>query len=258
MNGQTRVLVVDDNPDLLGTFSLILKRKGYDVETAEDGMVAVDKLQTHNFDVVLMDVIMPRMSGIEAFYKIKDINPEVKVIMMTAYSEEEKLKEVADNGVYCTLRKPIELSQLMSILNEATSQPVILVVDDDGDLCFTLTRALELKGYKVISAYSGEEAIKASRGTNCRIALVDYKMPLMDGLETYLKLREANSKLSAVMMTGYRDEMGKVVEEALGNSAIDYLYKPFAPEQALAIVNRLSKNHISGANNGQQKQYTAG
>ncbi len=58
MRDRTRVLVVDDNADLLNTLSLILKRSGFSVDTAEDGLSAVDKFKTQAFDVTLMDIVI--------------------------------------------------------------------------------------------------------------------------------------------------------------------------------------------------------
>ena len=96
MTDQLAILVVDDNEDLLETFSLILKRRGFHVETAGNGATAVDRYKEHSFDVTLMDIVMPEMNGVEAFRKIKEMDPEASVILMTAYSEEE-LIQIAKN-----------------------------------------------------------------------------------------------------------------------------------------------------------------
>lgn len=258
MKEQVSVLVVDDNVDLLDTFSSILKRKGYQVETAADGVIAVDKIQARPFDIVLMDVIMPRMNGVEALRRVRELNPAVKIIMMTAYADEGQLQEALNRGAYCALHKPVNIAQLVELIGEATVSPLVLIVDDDSDFCRTLARALELQGYKVESAYNGEEAISISRKKKCQIALVDVKMPFMDGLETYLRLREINSSLAAIMMTGYGEEMNNTVEKAMLNSAVTCLYKPFDPSQALALVGKLSGHRVYGGKNGGQGKYTAG
>jgi len=117
---QPSILVVDDNADLLSTFSLILKRRGYNVDTAEDGPSAVDKSKKHHFDVILMDVVMPGMNGLEAFQRIREISPGARVILMTAYYDEEELRKALNEGVYNAVRKPINIAKLIELIKEAT------------------------------------------------------------------------------------------------------------------------------------------
>ena len=115
----------------------------------------------------------------------------------------------------------------------------ILVVDDDDDICQTMTKTLELEGYRVLAAGSGEEAIKIARERPFQIAFVDVKLPLMNGLETYLRLKEINPGIMTIMMTGYREEVGHLVDKALAASAASCLYKPFDPSEALCLVTQL-------------------
>ena len=145
------VLIVDDNEDLLDTFSKILKRRGFYVETARNGAGAVDKFKEHSFDVTLMDIVMPRMDGVEAFRKIREMHPEAAVILMTAYSEEELIDMVRDEGAHGVIRKPIRVDQLIELIKKAADSQPILVVDDDADICRFLTNVLELQGYQVLS-----------------------------------------------------------------------------------------------------------
>ena len=111
MTNQASVLVVDDNEDLLDTFSLILKRRGFNVDTAENGLSAVDKFKSRHFDVTLMDIVMPEMNGVEAFKKIKEISPGATVILMTAYSEDELISMALDEGAHRVVHKPIKIDQ---------------------------------------------------------------------------------------------------------------------------------------------------
>ena len=241
MMDQTSVLVVDDNEDLLDTFSLILKRRGFDVDTAPDGVVAVDKFKTGHFDVILMDIVMPEMNGVEAFRRIREINPEAKVILMTAYSEEELIEMALNEGAHCVIHKPLRIDRMIKLIKEATLSGSILIVDDDEDILQTMTRALELEGYQVLAADSGEEAVRIAREKACRMACIDIKLPLMDGLETLLRLKKINPDIVTIMMTGYRDEVKDTVEEALADSAITCLYKPFDPLKVLDLVNQLGE-----------------
>ncbi|MFA5317351.1 MAG: response regulator [Dehalococcoidales bacterium] len=237
MTEATKILVVDDNADLRDTLYLILKRRGFDVDRAGDGRAAVDKIENQHFDVVLMDIIMPDMNGMEAFRKIREIDRKVKIILMTAYYEEEELKTALNEGVYQTVHKPVEVARLIEMIKEAAKNPQILIVDDDPDFCYTMTRTLELKGYPVMAAGSGEEAIRLAGSFPFQVAFVDVKLPQIDGLDTCLQLKDINSDIVVIMMTAYREEVGDRVEKALASSAATCLYKPFDPAKAMYLVS---------------------
>lgn len=130
MNDKTTILVVDDNEDLVETFAIILKRRGYEVQTACDGVAAVDKFKEQNFDVTLMDIVMPDMNGVDAFKKIRQIQPEASIILMTAYSDEELIRAAADEGVTCIIQKPIRIDMLIKLIDETAGNEPILFVDD--------------------------------------------------------------------------------------------------------------------------------
>jgi CheY-like chemotaxis protein len=117
MSQEPTILVVDDNEDLLETFALILKRHGFSVETAASGAAAVAKFRQHNFDVTLMDIVMPEVNGIEAFRRIKEIAPDASVILMTAYSDADLLRAARDEGARCILNKPISIDRLIQLVN---------------------------------------------------------------------------------------------------------------------------------------------
>ncbi|MFC1909276.1 response regulator [Chloroflexota bacterium] len=235
------ILVVDDNEDLLETFSLILKRRGFNVSTAENGVAAVDKYKAQHFDVTLMDIVMPKMNGVEAFRRIREISPGATVILMTAYSEEELIRVALEEGAHRVVNKPIRIDQLIELIKEAAQAQPILVVDDDEDICKTLTRALEMEGYQVLSAGSGEEALSLAREKSCQLAFIDIKLPHIDGLETYLRLKEINPNITIVLMTGYRDEVKDALEKAQAASAITCLFKPFDPLEAVGLAGRVGE-----------------
>lgn len=233
------VLIVDDNEDLLETFSLILKRRGFNVHVAGSGAAAMDKFRAHPVDVILMDIVMPEMNGVEAFRRIKEINPKARVILMTAYSEDELVRVAMNEGVHRVVYKPLKVDRMIEMIRQAALSKSILIVDDNADIRQTLSRALEMEGYETVTAASGEEALATVRDRSYQIAFVDIKLPLMDGLETYLRLKAVNPNLVAIMITGYRDEVKDVLDRAMAASAITCLYKPFDPSSAVSILNRL-------------------
>jgi CheY-like chemotaxis protein len=131
MNDKTTILVVDDNEDLLETFAMILKRRGYEVQTACDGVDAVDKFKEQNFDVTLMDVVMPEMNGVDAFKKMREIQPEASIILMTAYSDEELMQTAKEEGVHLIIQKPIRIDKLIEMINETAGNQPILIANDN-------------------------------------------------------------------------------------------------------------------------------
>lgn len=239
MRERASILIVDDNEDLLDTLALILKRKGFAVDTAEDGLAALDKFKSHCFDLTLMDIVMPRMNGVEAFRHMREINPGARVILMTAYYEESQIDRAMEEGAYRAIQKPMDVAHLVDMIGEATMKPPILVVDDDPDFCRTMTRMLEMKGYRVYGTGSGAEAIRIAREVGCQLAFIDVRMPIMDGMETYQGLKEVNPELVPIMMTGYREEMRQLIGKSQVASATTCLYKPFNPSQVMQLVSQI-------------------
>jgi CheY-like chemotaxis protein len=238
MKPQANILVVDDNKDLLTTFALILKRKGYIVETAEDGVKALEKFTAHHFDVVLMDVIMPQLGGIDALHKMREYDPKAKVILMTAYCEESQLQKVLKEGACGALYKPINIPKLMEMIGEVTRDPSILIVDDDDDFRYSMAQMLELHNFHVITAISGEDAIRIARQRIVHIAFVDIKMKAMGGLETSIKLKEIRPDMVIVLMTGYREEANPIIAQAKENGVVTCLYKPFKMAELRQVVSQ--------------------
>ena len=251
MTDELAILVVDDNEDLLETFSLILKRRGFHVETAGDGIAAVDRFKERNFDVTLMDIVMPEMNGVEAFRKIREMDPEASVILMTAYSEEELIQIAKKEGAHQVINKPIRIDQLIDMIKEAATEKPILVVDDDADICETLTKVLRLDGHHVVTAGSGEEAVEIAKETTCKMAFIDVKLPNIDGLETFLRLKEIDPGILTVMMTGFRNEVKDALDKAQEASAITCLYKPFDPSKAADLVRNAGKKRKKTVHNNE-------
>jgi len=118
--GDATILVVDDETDLRDMLKEQLQTMGYKVFTAGDGLeaVAVYSENKDEIDLVLMDMIMPNMDGKEAFYKLKEINSEVMVLIISGFSKDEKANEILKNGAFGFIKKPFELEELSKIIYE--------------------------------------------------------------------------------------------------------------------------------------------
>ena len=244
MNGTQRkphVLIVDDDLDFARSTALILKRKGYAVSIATDGLAAIQQVQAIPFDVVLMDIRMPGLDGVETYQRLKNTHPDLVVVLMTGFAEEERVQAGLCAGALAVLTKPLNVEQALQLIESvvARRQALALVVDDYPESCVILTRLLKRKGYAVACAESGEQAIALVQQHRYQIIFIDLKLPTIDGLQTYLAIRALDPNVTAVMVTGYRDEMDALVQAALQNSAYACLQKPFDIAQVLALVEEI-------------------
>ncbi|RLI21847.1 hypothetical protein DRO45_01745 [Candidatus Bathyarchaeota archaeon] len=115
----------------------------------------------------------------------------------------------------------------------------ILIVDDDEDICRTLSLILEEKGYEVDAAHTGKEAIEKSKTKVYNAALLDIKLPDMEGTELLTAMRETSPKMIKIMVTGYPALKNAV--EALNKGADAYLMKPVNPEKLIKTLEEKLK-----------------
>ncbi len=116
--GKGLVLLVDDEPSLRTVGAKLLKRIGFNVITAKDGVDAVQiyKEKGSEIGLVLLDLTMPRMNGEEAFKELRHINPDVRVILASGYSQEDIAPKFAGKGLAAFIQKPYTLGKLREIL----------------------------------------------------------------------------------------------------------------------------------------------
>ena len=119
MSDRKRIAIVDDDRDMVGTLRDILELHGWETLASYDGAEAVTLSEQEDVDLFLMDVRMPRMSGVEAWHAIRSRQPEARSILMTAYAPPEALALTPDEGVVRVLRKPIAIPELIEALEQA-------------------------------------------------------------------------------------------------------------------------------------------
>lgn len=113
------LLIVDDDTGHLAMLQTLLKSWGYNVEAANDGREALAKCKIRAFDLVLMDIRMAQMGGIEALKLIKDYNPAIPILIMTAYSSVDSAVEALKAGAYDYLTKPLDMDMLRLSIERA-------------------------------------------------------------------------------------------------------------------------------------------
>ena len=117
-----RILWVDDEIDLLRPHILFLQEKNYDVETANDGSDAVDKVKENFYDIIFLDENMPGMTGLETLTEIKSVSPNVPVVMITKSEEENIMDEAIGSKIADYLIKPVNPKQILLSLKKNIDQ----------------------------------------------------------------------------------------------------------------------------------------
>lgn len=133
-----KILVVDDDAELRSNLREVLAGAGYQVECAASARDAIAKAGEQGFDVILLDYMMPKMSGIEALVFLKKLLPRAKVIMMTAFATVEKAVEAIKKGASDYVSKPFKVKDLLTtirrVLEEAKFEDDMKALDVDQTL----------------------------------------------------------------------------------------------------------------------------
>ncbi|MFL7792536.1 MAG: response regulator [Anaerolineae bacterium] len=231
-----RVFIVDDDQDFAKSLALLIEGRGYQVELAFSGEEAIAKFREQDFDITFMDVRLPGKSGTESFLEIRKFKPSARVVMMTGYSVEQLLEQAVEHGAWGVLDKPIDVHQML----ERIKPDGILVVDDDADFVESIKNLLVDEGYTVFAATNGQEAIDRIRSNSIDILILDLRLPILSGLETYLELKRIGHAVPTLIVTAYFDDYTDDVNKLQSLSVSGILRKPFDPRDLLVAVERLA------------------
>ncbi len=230
------IFIVDDNKDLAQGMAMLLELEGHKVTQAYSGEQALEIFKQEDFDITFMDVKMPGMNGVESFFEIKKIKPQAKVMMMTAYSVKELLQQALDGGAMGVLNKPVKLETVQEVLESVKPAGIILVADDDVDFVSSLEMNLSHCGYTVLSSHDGEQAVEQVLDNRVDVLILDLRLPVLSGIEVYMKLRKLNKSLPTLIVTGYAKEEAEAISSLKALSVAGCLVKPFPQEVLLKAI----------------------
>ena len=132
MEKQKSILIIDDDEGMLRTLNYILTDKGYEVVTLSSGFEAIELTKERSFNVILIDIKMPGMNGVEVFKEIKRFSPETNIMMITAYTMHKLVGEAKKEGVQIILPKPLDLDEVISHIDGFKSDKLLERDDDLG------------------------------------------------------------------------------------------------------------------------------
>lgn len=240
---QGKLLLVDDNEEFLDSTRDVMEHEGFHVVTATSGEEAVRIVASAQFDLVLMDIRMAGMNGVEALVEMKRNHPDLKVIMCTAYIVEDLIRKALEQGAFAVLNKPFEMGLLLNTMDSAmlgSHRGRVLVADRDRRLCSDLATALGSHGHQVTLTHDGEEAVKKASSAQFDILLLDVKLPIFGGLDVHRLVKKAQSGAYATIITGFSQEMDTATQQALKREqGLLSLIKPLDQAQLLELLDSI-------------------
>ncbi|TSA58147.1 response regulator [bacterium] len=253
---KVKVLLIEDDETARNLLKRVIDKEGYETLVASDGYEGVNLFRSEKPDIVITDMQMPRINGMEVMHTIKDISPSTEVILITAYADYDTAILALQQGALDYLRKPVDLDQLILSLGRAMEKiierrkinidPSLLILDDDKNTRDRLARTFEKEGYEVFTGANGEEGIELFSQNKIDILLVDIKMPKKDGIEVLHEAKKVSKDCEVIMMTGYGDENSAI--QAMRNGAINYIRKPIDLDQlGLAVRKAADKQRLQRA-----------
>lgn len=250
---QYRILIADDSKAMRLIISRALKRVGCEVEEAENGAVVVRKALAHPPDLILMDIVMPVMNGLEAMRMLRSypVLRGTPVVILSSNGRPADVQDALASGAHSYLKKPIKDDQLVShlfdvigsnqekaLVQKSLKACCVLIVDDSRLIRNTVKRVLKELECELIEAQNGKEAYQLAQKYCPNLILMDINMPVLDGLDATRLIRKdpnlKNTKIIALTSNTQLKDFGT----ALSAGMTDYLIKPFDKDQLLERVKR--------------------
>ena len=232
-----QVLVVDDDVMMARTLAEILELQGWEADVAHDGHMAVEAAAMRPYDVILMDVKMPGMNGVEAFQAMKAARPGVKVVLMTAYAAQELLARAEHQGVLRVLSKPVDVRALLAFLAGVLSRrrPVLLV-DSDRAFLRTLSDALALSGFETVMAEGLGDAVRLLNEERPAAILLHMHLGTASARDAVLAVHRRSPQAALILYSGRPGAESEIDGEVPREYVHTYLQKPFAVEDVTGVL----------------------
>lgn len=245
------ILIIEDEVALSSVLKSKLEKEGYTVEVCEDGEEGYNKLQEWEPDLILLDIVIPKMDGYKVLEKMKEEGINIPVIIISNSGQPVEIEKTKKLGAVDHLIKtqfePKEvIDKVFSYLNEKKGQgkqqkteakkdengendldTKVMVVEDDSFLRDLITRELSKRGFTIYEAVDGEKAVDYLDKINPDIVLLDIILPAIDGFEVLQKIRDHDNKeikeVPVLMLSnlGEKDDIKKAKELGVN----DYLVK---------------------------------
>jgi DNA-binding NtrC family response regulator len=255
------LLIVDDEPLFREPMAEILRLNGFIVEEASSGKEALKIMEKKEFKVIISDVLMPGMNGIELIREVRNLSPATETIVLSAHGTEATKAKLGRMGIFGYLEKPVSADSLLAMVKNATksnrmmrlgfdmkdpevvfSRQRVLMADDNEALREIVSSALFENGYTVTAVNDGALAYEKILINDYDLVILDINMPKMGGVETVKAIRQHDPYCYILLISGEAEN--KEIKQALDNGADKFLAKPFEIATLLKIIEKIDFKKI--------------
>ena len=267
-----KILITEDEKSVAEGLQMILEEEGYEVDIAFTGRSAMDTLRKKGVDLLVADLRLPDMDGMEVVREVQAKRPSTKVIVITGYPSVSSAVDAMKLGVSDYLPKPFRGDDFKTAVgkvfqkgkegtlkqepdrdetrrprwdvdgeldSEDMRRPRILIMEDEPSLAEGLKMVLSEQGYRVSVADAGLRALGSLTGRDYDLMVMDLRLPDMDGMEVLRLIKQTKPETEVIVMTGCASVASAVESIKLG--ALDYLPKPFTEDEFKAAVEKALK-----------------
>jgi DNA-binding NtrC family response regulator len=241
-----KLLLVSDEEDTQNLLKDFLEKQEYEVCVVGEAGDALKKIEKEEFKLVITDLYLPGINGMELLRKIKRLDESIEVVIISDYGTSITKNLAKQRGAYEVIEKPVSLEKVGEIAKNILTKTKgkVLVVDDHEALRKTILNLLLVDGYEGDEACDGIEALEKVKTNNYDIVLMDIHMPRMGGIEAVKNIKKIRPYTYIVMMTGEADE--EEVKQALSLKPGYYacLRKPFDMVTFSLIIKDLREESL--------------
>jgi DNA-binding NtrC family response regulator len=256
-----RMLLVDDEEAFLLATSQALGRRGFQVSAAPNGVTALEVISEQEFDIIVLDVKMPDINGIEVFNQIRDRMPDIPIIILTGHPSIGDAFQTSKHGIADYMSKPVEIDELARRARQAVlearrkrgigtppddagpTEPIsVMIVDDEPELLDSLSKVFARRKLYVVTADSGARALEILQGKLVDVMVLDVKMPGMDGIQVLRRVKERYPSIQVILLSGHPSVEAAVEGVKLGAS--EYLRKPPDINELVETIARLYRQRL--------------
>ena len=228
--GKSRILVVDDSKEYCQDLTDILEMRGHEVDTALNGLKALELLKTNDYEAVLMDIKVPQMDGVRALKNIRQLAPDTPVIMVTAHSD-----------------------QIFNLAVQANKGTLVIMRSEDEHAGIRIKNILSQQGY-LVDVISNAGIATVVQKPKLDVVILDLRLASLNTLDTYLTIQELRPSIVVVVIVGCQQALNELAQQAIERIVYAFLEKPVNIDVLATLLERIEHDKSKDCSTSYQER----